>query len=260
MLKIFKYSFYDLSRSKWIYLYLAFYLISAFALLYLNNDLHAGITNLMNIVLILCPLISIIFGTMYSYNSRDFTELLVSQPIRRHSIFLGQYLGLGMTLAVSFALGIGIPFIAYGILVSAQIFNFAVLLMSGVALTFIFTGIAFWVSISSENKIKGFSISIFIWLFMAVIYDGLFMLSLFVFNDYPLETLSISASIFNPIDLSRILVLLKLDAAALLGYTGAVFNKFFGAAHGIAITAVSLVLWIFIPVYFYMRTGEKKDF
>lgn len=31
---------------------------------------------------------------------------------------------------------------------------------------------------------------------------------------------------FNPIDLSRVLILLKLDISALLGYTGAVFNNF----------------------------------
>ena len=54
----------------------------------------SGITNLMNIALILCPLISIIFGTMYFYNSRDFIELLLAQPIKRKAIILGQYLGL----------------------------------------------------------------------------------------------------------------------------------------------------------------------
>lgn len=37
-------------------------------------------------------------------------------------------------------------------------------------------------------------------------------------------------SALNPIDLGRILVLLKMDVAALLGYTGAVFRQFLGIA------------------------------
>lgn len=260
MLKILKYSLYDLTRSKWIYLYLVFYLLSGFALLYLNNDLMSGITNLMNIALILCPLISIIFGTMYFYNSRDFIELLLAQPIKRKAIILGQYLGLSLTLSLGYFVGTALPFLSYGILISDRIFDFVILLVTGSALTFVFTGIAFLVAIINENKIKGFSFAIFIWLFMAVVYDGLFLLSLFVFNDYPLETFSIGATIFNPIDLARILIMLNLDAAAMLGFTGAVFNKFFGSALGTGLTALSLGLWIYLPMLFCVKLGNRKDF
>jgi Cu-processing system permease protein len=260
MRKILKYSIYDLTRSKWIYLYLVFYMVTGFALLYLNSDLMSGITNLMNIALILCPLISIIFGTMYYYNSRDFIELLLAQPIKRKSILLGQYLGLSLTLSFGYLAGMAVPFLSYGILVSDRIFDFVTLLITGAALTFIFTGIAFLIAIKNENRIKGFSIAIFVWLFMAVIYDGLFLLSLFMFNDYPLENFSIALTIFNPIDLARILVMLKLDASAMLGFTGAVFNKFFGSTLGIVLTSASLLLWIYIPIYFCIKLGNKKDF
>lgn len=67
------------------------------------------------------------------------------------------------------------------------------------------------------------------WLFLAVIYDGLFLISLIVFNEYPLDKFSLAATMFNPLD-SRILILLKLDISVLLGYTGAVFKDFFGTA------------------------------
>ena len=39
MLKVLKYSFYDLMRSRWSYVYFAFYLVLGFVLLFLNNDL-----------------------------------------------------------------------------------------------------------------------------------------------------------------------------------------------------------------------------
>ena len=124
MRKILKYSFFDLSRSLWSYLYLLFYLVSTFALLWLSHDLSRAIVSLMNVIVIIAPLISIMLGTMYYYNSHDFAELLLAQPVKRRSVFLGQYLGLSVSLCMSFILGIGVPFVLYGIFVSGQIWNF----------------------------------------------------------------------------------------------------------------------------------------
>ena len=63
-----------------------------------------------------------------------------------------------------------------------------------------------------------------------------------VFDDYPLDKFALGATIFNPIDLSRILVILKLDISALLGYTGAVFQNFFGTGFGMFFSLTSLIL------------------
>src|SRR5690606_10409399 len=87
MLKILKYSFYDLSRSRWSYVYFLFYLMLGFVLLFLNNDLSGAIITLMNVIIILIPLIGTIFGVMYYYNSKEFTELLLAQPVKRIHIF-----------------------------------------------------------------------------------------------------------------------------------------------------------------------------
>ena len=69
----------------------------------------------MNIIVVLTPLIGTIFGVMYYYNSREFTELLLAQPIRRTDIFLGQYLGVAISLSLSISLGVGLPFLFYGL-------------------------------------------------------------------------------------------------------------------------------------------------
>ena len=50
--------------------------------------------------------------------------------------------------------------------------------------------------------------------------------------DYPMEKPMIGLSALNPIDLSRILILLQLDVSAMMGYTGAVFEDFFGTYPG----------------------------
>ena len=226
MLKILKYSFYDLMRSRWSYVYFAFYLLLGVVLLFLNNDLSKAVITLMNVIIVLVPLIGTIFGVMYYYNSKEFTELLLAQPLKRSSIFLGQYLGVAISLSMSLILGLGIPFIFYGLFKSNAIWDFSLLLITGTFLTLIFTALAFNIALSNENKIKGFGYAILLWLFLAIIYDGLFLMSLIMFEDYPLDKLSLVGTMLNPIDLSRTLILLKLDISALLGYTGAVFKQF----------------------------------
>lgn len=260
MLKILKYSLFDLMRSRWTFIYLGFYLVFTFALLYLTGDVSKVVISLMNVVLILCPLIASMFGVMYYYNSREFTELLLAQPIRRSSIFWGQYLGLALSLSLSLVLGIGLPFLFYGLFGSSEIFNFFVLILDGVALSFIFAGLAFWIALRFENRIKGFGLAIVVWLFFAVVYDGIILLLLMLFREYPLENFSLAASLLNPIDLSRILILLKLDISALMGYTGAVFQKFFGNTLGMSITFLSLLFWVVLPAIGIRRLAGRKDF
>jgi len=247
-------------RSRWSYIYFLFYLLLGVVLLFLNNDLSKAVITLMNVIIILVPLIGTLFGVMYYYNSKEFTELLLAQPIKRSYIFLGQYLGVAFSLSMSLILGLGLPFIFYGIFKSAAIWDFALLLVTGAFLTFIFTALAFNIALANENKIKGFGYAILLWLFLAVIYDGIFLMFLVMFDDYPLDKFSLIASMFNPIDLSRILILLKLDISALLGYTGAVFQKFFGTSQGLIISVFVLSLWVIISTYNIFRISRKKDF
>ena len=260
MLKILKYSFFDLMRSRWSYVYLLFYLLLGIVLLFLNNDLSKAVITLMNVIIVLVPLIGTIFGVMYYYNSREFTELLLAQPIKRSSIFLGQYLGVALSLGMSLILGLGIPFVFYGLFRSPAIYDFILLLVTGTFLTFIFTALAFNIALYNENKIKGFSYAILMWLFLAVIYDGIFLMSLVYFEDYPLDKFSLVATMFNPVDLSRILILLKLDISALMGYTGAVYKQFFGTATGLVVSLFVLSLWVVLPVFNLNRRSSKKDF
>ncbi|WHT39299.1 MULTISPECIES: ABC-2 transporter permease [Myroides] len=260
MLKILKYSCYDLMRSRWSYFYLGFYLLLGFVLLFLNHDIGKAIITLMNIIIVLVPLISTIFGIMYYYDSKEFTELLLALPIKRSSIFIGQYLGVALSLSMSLLIGLGIPFMCYGLFESDIIFEFLSLLGIGAFLTFIFSALAYNLGLRNENKIKGFGLAILLWLFLAVIYDGIFLSILLVFGDYPLENISLLGTILNPIDLSRILILLKLDISALLGYTGAVFKKFFGSSAGSLISFLLLSLWTLLPILLIYVTGKKKNF
>lgn len=260
MLKILKYSFMDLLRSKWTLIYFIFFLVATQGLLYITGDSAKTIVGLLNLVIILCPLIATIFGTVNFYNSREFTELLLAQPLKRKDIFIGQYLGMALSLSVGYFLGVLVPFLILSFTYFIDYNLLSTLLLVGVFLTFIFSALSFLISLLIDNKIMGFGFSILTWLILALVYDGVQLYLLSTLNNYPLEKISLVLTFLNPIDLSRVLLMLKLDISALLGYTGAVFNKFFGSWQGMFFSLIALLFWTVTPIYFIYRISLKKDF
>jgi Cu-processing system permease protein len=250
----------DLVQSYWTILYFVFFLVVTSAILYFSADMTKSIVSMMNIVLVLIPLVSIVFGAIYYYNSREFTELLLAQPVRRRSLILGQYAGLALSLSLSFTAGIAIPFLFKGILSSEHLTDFLLILLSGIGLSFSMSAIAYATALKHENKILGFGLSLFIWFFLAVLYDGIILILMILFKEYPTDSLAIILTFLNPIDLSRVMIMLGLDIAALMGYTGALFLKFFGSASGIAISIFSIICWVVIPSLLMVRVARRKDF
>jgi Cu-processing system permease protein len=162
--------------------------------------------------------------------------------------------GLSVSLALSFFIGCGIPILIYEPTATGLI-----LILTGCLLSVIFVAISLLGAVSTRDKAKGIGKAILLWLYFALIFDGLVLFLLFQFADYPLEKLMMIISAFNPIDLSRITVLLRLDVSALMGYTGAVFKDFFGTTFGFIISVFVLVLWVAIPLFISTRKFQTKD-
>ena len=258
--KIIKYEVSDVIRGKWLLVYALFFLVVTDMLFRFGGGSAKALLSLSNIVLILIPLVSIVYGTMYLYNAREFTELLLTQPVTRRTLFSGLYVGLAAPLAAGFLVGITIPFAIHGVQATSHYTTLLTLSLSGVALTFIFVALAFLIAVRFEDKVRGLGVAILLWLFFSVLYDGLVLFLVNAFADYPLEKPMIALMLLNPIDLARVLLLLTFDVSALMGYTGAVFEAFFGSALGIGLSAAALGVWLAVPLMLGMRRFRKKDF
>ena len=254
MKTIVKHVLLDLIRNRIIMAYTFFLLAMSFGIFNMDENATKGIMSLMNLVLIFIPLVSIIFSTIYVYNSSEFIELLVAQPLKRKSLWLSIYAGLASSLVLAFFVGVGIPVLIYDGTSTGYI-----LLLSGVFQTLIFTGIALLASVVTRDKAKGIGVSVLLWFFFTLIYDAIVLTLLFRFSEYPLEKPMIALSMLNPVDLSRILILLKLDISALMGYTGAVFSDFFGSASGMLLSGLVLFVWAIVPVWLSMKKFQRKD-
>lgn len=254
MIKIIKYVIIDILRNKIMLAYTLFLLVISFSIFNLEDNSSKGLLSLLNIILIIVPLVSMMFSAIYVYNSAEFLELLVSQPLKRRSIWLSIFSGLACSLAFAFFIGAGIPILLY----EATATGF-MMLITGLLLSVIFVSIAMLATVLTRDKAKGIGVTILLWLYFALIFDGLVLFILFQFADYPLEKLMLAVSAFNPIDLSRILILLKLDVSALMGYTGAIFKNFFGTSTGLFLAFFVLILWIFLPLWLSLRKFGCKD-
>jgi Cu-processing system permease protein len=256
--RIIKYQLKDVIRSRWLLGYMGFFLIATETLLRFGGDPTKALVSLMNVVLLMIPLIALVFGTIHIYDAREFTELLLAQPIGRRELFAGLYLGLTLSLSLGFAVGVGLPFaVRMGAGSGATV---TVLLLVGVALTFVFTGLAFVIAFRWDDRVKALGVAIATWLGVGIAYDAVVLLLATMFAGYPLERPMLGLMLANPIDMARVVLLLRLDISALMGYTGAVFKQFFGSGGGMAIAAVALIGWIGAPLLLGSRTFREKDF
>jgi Cu-processing system permease protein len=254
MLKISKYVIYDILRNKIVLAYTVFLFLISMSLFQMEENSSKAILSLLNIVLIVVPLVSMVFSTIHWYNSYEFIELRLTQPISRRKVILSEYGGISSSLVMAFLIGVGIP-----VLINSGDATGMALILVGSLLTMVFTSVAFFASVRSKDKARGIGAALLLWFYFALIYDGLVLLILFSFSDYPLEKITLALSSLNPIDLGRIYLMLQMDVSALMGYTGATFKEFFGSGSGLLYTLGIMLAWIAVPLMLAVRTFNRKD-
>lgn len=259
MFKIFQYSWMDVIRSRWTWAYTSFFVLLFSVLLFIGGGGDKAILGMMNGILFLIPLISLVYAMMYFYQVREYVEVLLAQPISRKSVFTGFFLGVSMALCTAVLFGLAIPTL-FGFIDLWSHSAWFTLVGIGLFLTVLFTALALNVVLKYDNRLVGFGVGLLYWILLAVVYDGVVLLFLVLFEGYPMETPTLLLTVLNPIDLARILLMFQLDYSALMGFTGAVFTDFFTSFQGVVIILTCFALWLYIPIYRMLRRAKRRDF
>lgn len=254
MMRIAKYVLYDILRNRFVIFYTLFLLVITFSLFSLDTDPGKATLSLLNIVLLVVPLISIIFTTIHFFNSYEFIELMLSQPISRNEIFFSEYVGITIALSLAYLVGMGVPLL----LVNPGTSSFS-LIITGLLLTWVFISLAFAASVTTRDKAKGIGVALLFWFYFTLIYDGFLLYIIYSFSDYPMEKITLALASLNPVDLARISILLQLDISALMGYTGAFYKNFFGSSLGMIYSFALLLVWALVPLFFARLKFSRKD-
>ena len=254
MNRIIKIILLDILKSKIVVAYTIILAILSWSSFSLEDNSAKGILTILNVILFTVPLVSILFATIYLYNSSEFIELLLSQPIKRRKIWLSLFFGLSLSMVLAFFVGAGIPLLIF----SPDSIGIMMITI-GCLISIIFVALAFLSSIITRDKAKGIGIAIMTWLYFALLFDGIVLFLLFQFSDYPIEIVMVGVTALSPIDLARIQILLHLEVSAMMGYTGAIFKNFFGTSMGLTASFLLLCLWAIVPFLISLKKFNTKD-
>jgi Cu-processing system permease protein len=129
-----------------------------------------------------------------------------------------------------------------------------------VALTGVFGALAVLIGGLVDDRLKGLGIALGAWLLLTIAYDAAVLAVTVRFADYPLEGALLALTFANPVDLARVMLVLHFDVSALMGYTGAVFDRVFGGTLGTVGALAGLVAWMVVPGLLAMRAFTRKDY
>lgn len=246
--------FLDNVKSKIVVIYFLMLALLSWTSLLLEDSEAKGSLTILNIVLFIIPLMSLLYTTIYLYNSRDFVVLLLSQPLRRGRIWHSLYAGVAGSLLLAFLAGAGLPVVLY-----CNAGTAAMIVLMGSVITLVFVSVAFFTAIVSSDKTRGIGAAILLWLLFTIVWDALLMYVLMVFASWPVEKPVMALLMLNPLDQARFQVILKMDVAAMMGYSGAAFKEFLGAAAGVVVSTLLLAAWIAVPYLLSLRVFRHKD-
>ena len=229
-------------------------------LLRLSGDAATAYASLLDVVLILTPLIGLVLGTTRMHHAREMIELMLAQPVSRRRVFLDLWMRGTVPLAGALAVGVIAPFAWQGSLWRDGATMPLLLAAAAAMLVFMSHSLAMIIALRIDDRVRALGVALIAWLVTAVLWDGLVLVMALLFADRPIEMPVLAMLVLNPVDLVRVLLLLGSDAAALMGYTGAVVSRSLGTAAGRAALGGVVAMWLVLPLWWAKRTFERKDF
>ncbi len=245
---------YENIRNKWLLFYgLAFFVLSSVLVYYEASHPTQAIVSLLNLVLLIVPLFTLLYGAISFAESLPFVELILVRNISRRDVFLGKFLGLGFGLSFSFFIGTSLSLLLF--LDSFEnIFSLLLLVSMGCVLHFVFLIIAFYLVLCIQKKEMVLGSTLLTWFYFYILYDFFILIMAVLLRDYPLEIPILITVFLNPIDLLRVMLLLQLDISTIMSFSTALIEKTMGGSYGIFLAFFALGIW---SVSFYYLALEK---
>lgn len=254
MNKIVKLIALDNLRGRVVILYFLILAVMTLTSVMLQDNASKATLTVLNITLFIVPLMSLCYPVIYLYNSHEFLVMLLSQPLRRGQLWRSFYFGVSGGLLSAYLLGTGVPALLF-----LPLRLSVMLVIAGCAVTLSFVSLAFLITMFTSDKARGIGAALLLWLCFTMIWDSVCLYIMFMFEDWPVEKPIMALLMLNPLDLARFQVILQTDAAAMMGYSGAAFKDFLGAAGGMVASVVLLLSWILLPFLWSARRFSKKD-
>lgn len=205
--------------------------------------------SLVNLVMLVVPLMGLTLGAMSLAGERERGTLLyvLAQPVTPAEVFLGKYLGLGLALLASLALGFG----ASGLVISwrvggAQVAGYLGLCGLSLGLALASLGLGLVISAFARKASSAVGLAIFAWLGLVLLGD-LGLMGTAVVLRIDVGTL-FGLALLNPLQVFKISAIAgNHGTLEVLGPAGVFAYRTFGAGLVPMLVGV-LVAWVLAPL------------
>lgn len=214
------------------------------------QDFARTAASLLQLVLLLVPLASLIFGVMALTPESGAAELLFSQPVSREAILLGKLAGLFLALVGAEAVGFGVS----GLMLFSRTGSEGVGGFLGVAggaavLTAVFLSVAALISGGgARQRARSLAVALACWFVFVLLFDVAALGIASLLPSGQASRVLIVAAMINPVDAVRTATLLAVQGTTAFGAASLAFLRFTSGARGAGLwLGASMLLWIIVP-------------
>lgn len=226
------------------------------------QDFSRTAVSLVQLVLLLVPLTALLIGVLAFTPERGASELVFSQPVSRATILLGKLLGLFLALGAAQLVGFGAAGVAmYSRGAEEGLRSFLLLVVSSLALTLIFLGLAALIaSANVGRRARALAVALVVWFVAVVLFDVVALAIASLLRSGHASRLLVGAVLVNPVDAIRTGALLGIEGDAAFGPASLAFFRILGGrATAAALLCVSIAIWIVVPPAIAVRILKRAD-
>lgn len=258
-------------RSRWLQIFAVVFAMLALAVASAGYILSGGhgvqdfartAVSLVQLVLLLVPLASLVFGALALTPDRGAAELLYSQPVSRSAILMGRVLGVWLALSAAELVGFGLA----GLVVQSQAGldgagRYGVLVLTAVIVTGVFLALAAWLaSANTGRRTRVLASALVVWFVAVVLFDVAVLGVASTLRSGSASRLLIWATLVNPVDAARTGALLAIEGTAAFGAASLALLRFTGGmTMAGAMLGLSLTVWLVAPLALAARALSRSD-
>lgn len=227
------------------------------------QDFARTSASLVELVALVVPLAALLMGVLALAPERGTAELLYAQPVSRGTVLLGKLLGLLVAFVAAELVGFG----AAGVVVFSQAGEeggggYALLVAGSILLTAVFLALAALLGASAvgRRRVRALALAVVVWFVAVVLLDVAALGAASLLPSGTASRLLFVSVIVNPVGAVRTGALLAVEGTAAFGSASLAFLRFtHGPGGAAAVLAVSLALWIVVPIVLAVRRLEGID-
>jgi ABC-type transport system involved in multi-copper enzyme maturation permease subunit len=221
----------------------------------------AAIDGLVAVAVLLPPMLALVLGAnaIAAARERGLLAMLASQPLRRHTLVVGAFLGVSAAVSLGVVAGLGAAAVLVsGVTDGAGLASMLTLLAAALGMTASAAAVGVAVSTLVTDRLHATAVAVGIWFVFAL---GIDLVVAVVAPSLRLGPQALLAAVaVNPLEAGRLLTLLvSSPSPEVLGPFGSYLADRAGLGGAVAVLAGVLVAWVVLPLGAASALMHRRD-